>query len=93
MGLLISKATQYGVAAGYWKINKTDIDWHKKLGQIFVAGFTTKQSRIEGNEPIAHKIVAVNAQNFVIDPEDGTMSDCYAIVKDSPEFSGATDDV
>lgn len=95
MALNISKPSEYGSPAVYWRVVMVNFDARQKAAQILVNGFHSKEyANQEGSKPLSVASVVVRDSSYeqlasasVTDPR----IPAYVMLKALPQFSGATD--
>ncbi len=63
MALNITKPTQFGVDANYFKVYELHLNFHDSVGRVVLVGWASKQARDDGKQPL----VTIQAQ-FGVDP-------------------------
>lgn len=100
MALQKQKDTQFGIKANYWKIVKTNIDWHNKKANIIMVGFENKASRQANNAPLSQTNFEYEGTVEIGDkvlvpfpflPEDNIVAKSYELIKQTKDFAGALD--
>lgn len=94
MALQISKATDFGVNALYWRIVGANIDY-APTEQLVVrlGGYATEAARASGAEPLTTRELVFSGSAgasgpFVAEP---TRAQAYAAIKSIPGWESATD--
>jgi hypothetical protein len=88
MALSKSVDTTYGIAATYWNIGVVQEDYKDQIIDITMYGYATEQSRRDGKSPFSIEKIQITGTEYVADAQRPAL---YAIIKQRPEFSGATD--
>ena len=88
MAFIKAIPTDYGVPAEYWNIGTVDEDFKSKATTITFHGYASKQAREFGNQPLASGKVQIAGDEYVAGADRAAL---YAIIKQKPEFEGATD--
>ena len=92
MALQISKPTQYGVDATYWKLESCTINYTSETVVATFAGYLDAEARFT-HQPIAQHVVAFDAVSFPFDPlvAENVPTVLYNKVKLLDFFTGAID--
>ena len=92
MALQISKQTQYGVEATYWKLESTTINYTAETVVATFAGYLDADTRLT-HEPITQHVVTFDAVSFPFDPQadENVPTVLYNKVKLLDFFTGAID--
>ena len=92
MALQISKPTQYGVDATYWKLESCTINYTSETVVATFAGYLDAEARFT-HQPIAQHVVAFDAVSFPFDPQadENVPTVLYNSAKQGDFFAGALD--
>lgn len=91
MALKKNIPTNYGADASYWKISRTNIDWHSKRASVELLGFTSQEAREAGKEPITRENYAYMGDGFEFTPEENAVAKAYVLIKGTEQFADAED--
>ena len=86
MALLLSKPTQFGVDATYWRIIFVQIDFGSNRMAVAMAGYVNQAAREAGLDPITQEQVAFEAEAFIPEPSRTAV---YSAVQMATEWQGA----
>jgi hypothetical protein len=88
--MALSKAvmTEFGVEANYWNIGAVQEDFKGKGTEVTFYGYASKDARDAGKQPLAAGKVQIAGDEYVAGADRAQL---YAIIKQKPEFEGATD--
>ena len=88
MALNITKTDEYGNEVTYWNIGCIDHDFKGQGITVTLYGYKDKNSRDEGKQPpMADKFQLVGG-DYVNELD---RSGLYAVIKQRPDYAGATD--
>ena len=88
MALLNIVETDFGVTASYWNIGAVQEDFKGGGTQVTLYGYASKEARQAGKQPLSAAQVTLAGQDYVAGADRATL---YVIIKQRPEFDGATD--
>lgn len=88
MALIKSIPTDFGINAEYWNIGAVQEDFKGKGTEVTFYGYANEQARIDGKQPLSAGKVQVAGDEYVAGADRAAL---YAIIKQRPEFEGATD--
>ena len=88
MALLKSIDTEYGIPATYWNIGAVQEDFKGKGTEITFYGYASKEAREQDKQPLSAGKTTINGDEYVAGADRAQL---YAIIKQKPEFVGATD--
>lgn len=88
MALSKSIDTDFGVPATYWNIGAVQEDFKGKGTEVTFYGYADKESRDGGKQPLSAGKVQIAGDDYVAGADRQAL---YAIIKQRPEFDGATD--
>lgn len=88
MALLKSIPTDFGINAEYWNIGAVQEDFKGKGTEVTFYGYANKDARDEGKQPLSAGKVQISGDDYVAGADRAAL---YAIIKQKPEFEGATD--
>lgn len=88
MALLKSIQTDYFVPALYWNIGAVQEDFKGKGTEVTFYGYASKEARDGGAQPLSAGKVQISGSEYVAGADRAQL---YAIIKQKPEFEGATD--
>jgi len=83
MALIKQKKLNNGVVIDYFKIYRTNIDWHNKQISVVIAGFLNKESRMEGVELMDVVNLNWSGTEFPLTESGGTLEELYTKIKES----------
>jgi hypothetical protein len=88
--MALSKAvmTEFGVEANYWNIGAVQEDFKGKGTEVTFYGYASKDARDAEKQPLAAGKVQIAGDEYVAGADRAQL---YAIIKQKPEFEGATD--
>lgn len=90
MAMQISKPSNYGVNATYWRIEGGTIDYGSMVLRINVAGYLDAAARDAGKAPLAFESVAWSGVDFP-DVAEPTRVALYTKLMAMPEWAGAVE--
>jgi hypothetical protein len=88
MALNKSINTEYGIPATYWNIGAVQEDFKGQGTEVTFYGYASQEARQEGKQPLSAGKVQIAGEDYVADADRQAL---YAILKQKPEFEGATD--
>ena len=88
MALIKSIPTDYGVNSEYWNIGAVQEDFKGRGTEITFYGYASKEAREAGKQPLSAGKVGISGDEYVAGADRAAL---YAIIKQKPEFDGATD--
>ena len=88
MALIKSIDTDYGIPAQYWNIGAVQEDFIGRGTEITFYGYASKEAREAGKQPLSAGKVGISGDEYVAGADRAAL---YAIIKQKPEFDGATD--
>ena len=88
MALLKSIDTDYGIPATYWNIGAVQEDFKGQGTEITFYGYASKEARDAGKQPLSAGKLQLSGNEYVA---GANREQLYAIIKQKPEFEGATD--
>lgn len=88
MALSKSIDTDFGVPATYWNIGAVQEDFKGQGTEVTFYGYADKASRDAGKQPLSAGKVQIAGDEYVAGADREAL---YAIIKQRPEFEGATD--
>ena len=88
MALLKSIDTDYGIPATYWNIGAVQEDFKGKGTEVTFYGYASKEARDAGKQPLSAGKLQLSGNEYVA---GANREQLYAIIKQKPEFDGATD--
>jgi hypothetical protein len=93
--------TAYGVSLCYWKVTRLNIDWLHEIGEVFLGGWPTQQSRLDGVEPLEFKAIEFRHTDWPFTVDGYNITEAYERLKlpildhsikmDTNPFTGSTD--
>jgi len=89
MALIKSIDTDYGIPAVYWNIGAVQEDFKGQGTEVTFYGYASKEARMAGKQPMSAGKVQISGADYVADADRQTL---YLILKQRPEFDGATDE-
>ena len=89
MALIKSIDTDFGIPATYWNIGAVQEDFKGRGTEVTFYGYANKQAREDGKQPLSAGKVQLNDGDYIVGANRATL---YAVIKQRPEFDGATDD-
>jgi hypothetical protein len=89
MALIKSIDTDFGIPATYWNIGAVQEDFKGRGTEVTFYGYANKQAREDGKQPLSAGKVQLNDADYIVGADRAAL---YAIIKQRPEFDGATDD-
>ena len=88
MALLNIVETDFGVTASYWNIGAVQEDFKGKGTQVTMYGYSDQAARLAEKQPLSAAQVTLAGADYVAGADRATL---YGIIKQRPEFAGATD--
>jgi len=88
MALLKSIPTEYGVNSTYWNIGAVQEDFKGRGTEVTFYGYASKEARESDKQPLSAGKVQISGNEYVAGADRAQL---YAIIKQKPEFDGATD--
>jgi hypothetical protein len=88
MALLKTVETDFGVPSVYWNIGAVQEDFKGKGTEVTFYGYASKEARDSGKQPLSAGKVQIAGDDYVAGADRAAL---YAIIKQKPEFEGATD--
>lgn len=88
MALIKSIPTDFGIPAEYWNIGAVQEDFKGRGTEVTFYGYASEQARQEGKQPLSAGKVQIAGDEYVAGADRAAL---YAIIKQKPEFEGATD--
>ena len=88
MALIKEIMTDYGVPAAYWNIGAVQEDFKGQGTEVTFYGYASKEAREAGKQPLSAGKVQIAGDEYVAGADRQVL---YAIIKQKPEFEGATD--
>jgi hypothetical protein len=88
MALQISIDTDFGIPATYWNIGSVQEDFKGKGTEVTFYGYASKEARDQGKQPLSAGKTQIAGNDYVAGADRAAL---YAIIKQKPEFAGATD--
>lgn len=88
MALIKSIPTDFGIDAQYWNIGAVQEDFKGKGTEVTFYGYANEQARLDGKQPLSAGKVQIAGDEYVAGADRAAL---YAIIKQRPEFEGATD--
>lgn len=88
MALIKSIMTEFGVEANYWSIGAVQEDFKGRGTEVTFYGYASKEARDAGKQPLSAGKVQIAGDEYVAGADRAAL---YAIIKQKPEFEGATD--
>lgn len=88
MALIKSIDTDFGIPACYWNIGAVQEDFKGKGTEVTFYGYANEQARLDGKQPLSAGKVQIAGDEYVAGADRAAL---YAIIKQRPEFEGATD--
>jgi len=88
MALIKSIDTDYGIPATYWNIGAVQEDFKGQGTEVTFYGYASQQAREQGKQPLSAGKVQISGSEYVAGADRAQL---YAIIKQKPEFDGATD--
>jgi hypothetical protein len=88
MALIKAIPTDYGIDASYWNIGAVQEDFKGKGTEVTFYGYASKEARDAGKQPLSAGKVQISGDEYVAGADRQVL---YAIIKQKPEFEGATD--
>lgn len=80
-----------GVAATYWRVMETLIDWSRKTLLVRVGGYLDEETRREDRAPLTTWQKPYRDAEFPLTLEGKNVAEIYAALKQDPFFTGAED--
>ena len=95
MALRKSIDSNFGVAATYWHILRTDVNWKTLRANLEVVGYVNEEARRTNKEQVLSKVVNIDISGMAFIPMNSLFelaSIVYGFVKlQIPEFADAED--
>ena len=88
MALIKAIPTDFGLDATYWNIGAVQEDFKGRGTEVTFYGYANQQARIDGKQPLSAGKVQIAGDEYIADADRAAL---YAIIKQRPEFEGATD--
>ena len=88
MALIKSIPTDFGINAEYWNVGAVAEDFKGKGTEVTFYGYANKEARDAGKQPLSAGKVQIAGDEYVAGADRAAL---YAIIKQRPEFEGATD--
>ena len=88
MALSKSIPTDFGINAEYWNIGAVQEDFKGRGTEVSFYGYASKEARDSGKQPLSAGKVQIAGDEYVAGADRAAL---YAIIKQKPEFEGATD--
>ena len=88
MALIKSIPTDFGINAEYWNIGAVQEDFKGQGTEVTFYGYASEAARQEGKQPLSAGKVQIAGEEYVAGADRAAL---YAIIKQRPEFEGATD--
>ena len=88
MALIKSIPTDFGIDASYWNIGAVQEDFKGKGTEVTFYGYASKEAREQGKQPLSAGKVQIAGDEYIAGADRAAL---YAIIKQRPEFEGATD--
>ena len=88
MALNKSIPTDFGIDASYWHIGAVQEDFKGQGTEVTFYGYASKEAREQGKQPLSAGKVQIAGDEYVAGADRAAL---YAIIKQRPEFEGATD--
>ena len=88
MALIKSIPTDFGINAEYWNVGAVAEDFKGKGTEVTFYGYANKEARDAGKQPLSAGKVQISGDEYVAGADRAAL---YAIIKQRPEFEGATD--
>jgi hypothetical protein len=88
MALIKSIDTDYGCTAEYWHIGAVQEDFKGRGTEVTFYGYASQAAREAGKQPLSAGKVQIAGSEYVAGADRAAL---YAIIKQRPEFDGATD--
>ena len=88
MALIKSIDTDYGIPATYWNLGAVQEDFKGKGTEVTFYGYASQEAREAGKQPLSAGKVQIAGDDYVAGADRAAL---YSIIKQKPEFSGATD--
>jgi len=88
MALIKSIDTDYGIPSTYWNIGAVQEDFKGKGTEVTFYGYASQEAREAGKQPLSAGKVQIAGDDYVAGADRAAL---YSIIKQKPEFSGATD--
>ena len=88
MALIKSIPTDFGINAEYWNIGAVQEDFKGKGTEVTFYGYASKEARDAGKQPLSAGKVQIAGNEYVAGADRAAL---YSIIKQRPEFEGATD--
>jgi hypothetical protein len=76
------------VFANYWNIGAVQEDFKGRGTEVTFYGYASKDARDAGKQPLSAGKVQISGDDYVAGADRAAL---YAIIKQKPEFEGATD--
>lgn len=102
MALKITKPTDYGVDATYFKVFEMHLNFHLSIARVILVGYASKAARDAGKQPMVTIMThfGVGAENasvpnkypdFPFTIEGKNTKEAYDFIKTIPEWANAED--
>jgi hypothetical protein len=88
MALIKSIPTDFGINAEYWNIGAVQEDFKGKGTEVTFYGYANKEARDAGKQPLSAGKIQIAGDEYVAGADRAAL---YSIIKQRPEFEGATD--
>ena len=88
MALLKTVDTDFGIPAEYWNIGAVQEDFKGKGTEVTFYGYASKEARDSGKQPLSAGKAQISGDDYIAGADRAAL---YAIIKQRPEFMGATD--
>ena len=88
MALIKSIPTEFGISADYWHIGAVQEDFKGKGTEVTFYGYASKEARDAGKQPLSAGKIQIAGDEYVAGADRAAL---YSIIKQRPEFEGATD--
>jgi len=89
MALIKEIDTDFGIQATYWNIGAVQEDFKGRGTEVTFYGYASKEAREAGKQPLSAGKVQIAGDEYIAGADRAAL---YAIIKQKPEFIGATDD-
>jgi hypothetical protein len=76
------------VFANYWNIGAVQEDFKGRGTEVTFYGYASKEARDAGKQPLSAGKVQISGDDYVAGADRAAL---YSIIKQKPEFEGATD--
>lgn len=88
MALIKSIDTDFGIPANYHNIGAVQEDFKGRGTEVTIYCYASKEARDAGKQPLSAGKVQIAGDEYVAGADRAAL---YAIIKQRPEFEGATD--